>query len=166
MVEPLVIPARKTVELRVGGQAVEIAFNPGSDGFVQALRDETTNAQLAKPALKKAGAGRGSDLVLVSHEQLDTRAYALFAAVTHGSPECGSYGIWALRVDAKGVRMTPMIEGCFLSVGGGHPKITWSNPAMLVLESPQYKSGASIEVFTLDEASFVFRSRAQAKVPD
>jgi hypothetical protein len=32
--------------------------------------------------------------------------------------------------------------------------------------SPQYESSASIEVFTTAEASFVFRSRVQAKVPD
>lgn len=158
--------SRAPIELRVGNQAVEISFKPDSDGLVKALHDAAHDADIATPALKKAGVGRGGDLVLVSHAQQEKRAYALFAAVTRGSPECGSYGFWALRVDAKGVELTPVIEGCFLSAGEDHPKITWSNPALLVVESPQYQSGATVEVFALDEQSFVFRSRVQAKVPD
>ena len=140
---------------------MEIRFKAGG---VDAIRDG--EKAVAFPALKKAGAGRGEDLVLVDHAQGGTRAYALFAATTRGSPECGSYGYWALRLDAKGVRVTPVVEGCFLSVGGGHPKITWSDPALLVLESPAYQAGASVEVFSLDDAAMLFRSRVQAHVPD
>lgn len=159
------VSQREALIMRAGERSLEITFRAGPGPFVATIKEGESS--LAIPRLKSKGAaGRGEDLVLIDHVAREGRAYALFAATTHGSPECGSYGFWALRVDAKGVRVTPMIEGCFLSVGDGHPKITWSDPAVLVVESPQYQSGASIEVFTLDEASFVFRSRVQAKVPD
>ncbi len=167
--DPLVPPApasqRDAVVMRAGDRVLEITFEPGPTGFVSAIEDG--DVALVVPRPKSKGAiGRGDDLVLVDHVERDGRGYALFAASTHGSPECGSYGFWALRLDSKGLRVTPMIEGCFLSVGDGHPKITWSDPALLVLESPHYQAGASIEVFALDEQSFAFRSRVRAKVPD
>jgi hypothetical protein len=162
---PMQASQRDPVSLRVGDRVLQIAFKPGPIGFVSAIADG--DVALAVPRLRsKDASGRGDDLVLIDHVERDSRAYALFAATTHGSPECGSYGFWALRLDAKGVRKTPMIEGCFLSVGDGHPKITWSDPALLVLESPHYQAGASVEVFSLDEQGFAFRSRVRTKVPD
>ena len=116
----------ETVTLRIGERSVEIRFKVGG---VDAIRDG--EKALTLPALKKAGPGRGEDVVLVDHAQLDTRAYALFAATTRGSPECGSYGYWALRLDAKGVGDA---GGRGASVGGGNPR-SRGGAGALVLES-------------------------------
>lgn len=115
--------------------------------------------------------GKGRDLSLLAFEERDDRAYALFGATTIGSPECGAYAFWILRLDAKGIHVTPPLEGCFnggrpaADPRGAHPLVAWTDPAVLWVENPAYSTGPAVTVFTLDEATMTFTKRLEAASP-
>lgn len=56
--------------------------------------------------------GKGKDLMLVETHDGKKQRDLLFAAVFEGSPECGAYGYWLLRVGPTGTRATAPIVGC------------------------------------------------------
>lgn len=112
--------------------------------------------------------GKGAHVRLVTHEAGDDRAYALFASTTHGSPECGIYGYWVLRADAKGARVTPPVTGCFQSVHQVEttlvsPRVAWTSPPLLWLENPSYGPNPLVTIFALDEAAMTLSKKAEGR---
>ncbi|MBI4955429.1 MAG: hypothetical protein HY908_25630 [Myxococcales bacterium] len=111
--------------------------------------------------------GKGGHIALVSHASFEDRAFALFTSGTWGSPECGTYAYWILKLDAQGVRVTEPVEGCFLGPSEGQderppvPLVAWTDPAILWLESPAYLE-PRLDVYALDERSMTLRLAARA----
>lgn len=111
--------------------------------------------------------GKGQTLVLLRHDGAPASPDAasarfFFGAVFHGSPECGAYGFWAMRIDRRGVRVTEPLEGCFRTphpadVGDDEapaPELVWADPTVLLLWS---EGGTELGVYALPEATFAWR---------
>lgn len=113
---------------------------------------------------------RGRHLSLLTFEERGDRAYAVFSATTIGSPECSTYAFWILRLDEKGVRVTPPLEGCFnggrppADPRGAHPRVAWTNPPLLWVENPALMEPA-VALFTLNETTMTFTKRLAVAHP-
>lgn len=87
--------------------------------------------------------GKGKDLQLLGTHARGKRLDLLFAAVFAGSPECGAYGYWLLRVGPTGVRATSPIVGCWSTPDPEgpdreylNPMIRWDSPVSIRLDIP------------------------------
>lgn len=112
--------------------------------------------------------GKGVHLRVLALESLEDRAFALFSSGFWGSPECGTYALWVLRLDAKGARVTEPVHGCFLTPvseqerGGPVPALSFSDPPTFWFESPPL-TDPKVAVYTLDEATMTLQRRVTSK---
>lgn len=61
----------------------------------------------------------GSQALLVQVRETDDRVDVILAGAFYGSPECGVYGYYVVRVEAQAVRVGPPARGCFSSPEDG-----------------------------------------------
>lgn len=78
----------------------------------------------------------------------------LVAGVFPGSPECGAYGYYVLRIDAAGVRASDPVRGCFVGATPDQPRVDAGPPWRLTTVD----SGMTFEVvtMTLDDETLDF----------
>ena len=111
--------------------------------------------------------GKGPHLVLVeAHQDDDERIDLFFAATTYGSPECGAYGYFLIRVDASGVRVSNPIVGCLVTPhpasasDGPLPAVAWTQPTVVRVPNVVYHG---FRIFVLDESRLQWRQLLEAK---
>ncbi len=126
---------------------------------------------LCSPAHRAVREAHGEQLLLVdSISQVDatdgskpSRVELFFAAVFVGSPECGAYGFWSMRVDRGVARISNPIAGCFLGAQPKQddqpavPKIEWGSPTTVRVQSPSATSKVSFQILELDDKSYQWR---------
>ncbi|MDC0741473.1 hypothetical protein [Polyangium mundeleinium] len=142
-------------EFAVGDKRVVLRFRAGASDaqFVESIAvgsEMVFPPPCDAPALPASGLcspghlelrsvlGKGKDLELVGTHVRGQQLDLLFAAVFEGSPECGAYGYWLLRVGPTGARATSPILGCMATpVPAGpdrevpNPMIQWGPPVSI-----------------------------------
>ena len=99
--------------------------------------------------------GKGKDLRFIESATFESKAYALFAATFYGSPECGAYGYWLLKLDHAGVSVSQPLLGCFgtpnLANGSDvavEPRIGWTKPLLVWI---RHEGNQTTELFRINE---------------
>jgi len=124
------------------------------DGVVVFPIDCSTPGPLCTPAHEAMRDEHGSMADVVRVRATADRIDLVIAAVFRGSPECGAYGYYVLRIDALGVRASAPVRGCFVSVSEGEPRVEVGPP----LRVKTLDSGVTFErvTMTLDEDALDF----------
>jgi hypothetical protein len=155
-------------EITLDGESLLVSeCGKKKSGLCSAAHQDLRGSSPPGPKAKDSH-GKGAHLQLVAVERFDDRAFALFSSGTWGSPECGTYAYWILRLDAKGTRVTEPLEGCFFSPvpegepGGPMPMISWGDPPLLWLGSPGLMA-PRVAIYSLDEASMALRLEAKSR---
>jgi len=78
----------------------------------------------------RSALGKGKDLQLVGTHVRGQQLDLLFAAVFEGSPECGVYGYWLIRIGSTGARATSPIVGCMTDPFPEGPYQEYRNPTV------------------------------------
>lgn len=134
-------------EFAVGDERVVLGFRKGAAGirFVESIvvgSEIVFPPQCDAPTPPASGlcslghrelrsdSGYGKDLKLVGTHARGQQLDLLFAAVFEGSPECGAYGYWLLRVDPRGARATSPIVGCLTTPFPEGPDREYPNPVI------------------------------------
>ena len=159
-------PSGRVETLEEGERTFVPSSCPGSNGeglcstAHRALRGEGTRpmarvAQGAGPLAETFGKGR--DLLFVAAHENAELALAVFASTTWGSPECGVYAYWVVRLDERGARAGEPLVGCFGEAFGEHqgpPFVTFSRPVVLWPDAPAPSRASTL--YVLDEATLRF----------
>ncbi len=110
----------------------------------------------------------GPHLLLLSAGGEGDWAGAFFAATFIGSPICSTHAFWELRADAKGVRVSEPIRGCFPGATGEDQmtyRIFPSDPPTYVFRSMliERPDAEVVSVYTFDERTMTFTRRFVGK---
>lgn len=62
----------------------------------------------------------GSQALLVAVRETEERVDVVVAGAFYGSPECGVYGYYVVRIEGDGARVGPPARGCFSGPEDGH----------------------------------------------
>ena len=131
------------IEFAVGDERVVLRFRAGfRSQFVETIvvgSEVVYPPQCDAPAPPASGlcsrshlefrsVGRGKDLKHVGTHVRGQQLDLLFAGVYEGSPECGAYGYWLLRVGPTGARVTSPIVGCSTTPFPEGPDVDFVNP--------------------------------------